>query len=128
LSGSGSIADSIGVTINGTGNLNITNASGNESIITLSGVSGTTVTLGANTLILTDASSDYEGAINGTGGLTLTTGLETLSGDNGYSGATTINGGTLALSGTGSISASADVADDGTFNISGLTNGGTSII
>src|SRR5208282_740942 len=74
------------------------------------------------------ATDTFSGAINGTGGLTLTTGIEPLSGDNGYSGATTINGGTLALSGTGSISASADVADDGTFNISGLTNGGTSII
>ena len=128
LSGSGSIADSIGVTINGTGNLNITAASGNESIITLSGVSGTTVTLGANTLILTDASGDYEGDISGTGGLTLTGRPRDAVGHNSYSGATTIDGGTLALSGAGSIGASSDVADDGTFTISGLTNGGTSII
>ncbi|HMK70186.1 MAG TPA: hypothetical protein VK442_04360, partial [Xanthobacteraceae bacterium] len=48
-----------------------------------------------NTLILTDASGDYEGVISGTGGLTLTSGTETLSGADTYSGETTINGGTL---------------------------------
>src|SRR5208282_312955 len=129
LSGSGSIADSIGVTINGTGNLNITNASGNESIITLSGVSGTTVTLGANTLILTDASGDYEGIISGTGGLTIAAGTETLSGADTYTGATTINGGSLALSGSGSIADSIGVTINGTGNLN-ITNasGNESII
>ena len=67
------------------------------------------------------------GNISGTGGLTLTTGSETLSGTNAYTGATTINGGTLALSGTGSVASSSGVADNGTFDISKLTNGGTTI-
>ena len=64
------------------------------------------------------------------GGLTLgptATGTETLTGVNTYTGATTIDAGTLALSGTGSIASSSGVADNGTFDISGLTNGGTTI-
>ncbi len=59
---------------------------------------------------------------NGTGALTLT-------GTNTYTGVTSINAGaTLALSGTGSIAASSGVTDNGTFGISGLTNGGTPIV
>ena len=63
--------------------------------------------------------------IGGTGGLTVDgAGTETLSGVNTYSGATTIGSGeTLALSGSGSIAASSDVADDGTFDISGHDRG-----
>ena len=51
------------------------------------------VTLGAQTLTLTDASTTFSGAIDGTGGLTLTAGTETLSGDNLYSGLTEISSG-----------------------------------
>ena len=47
------------MSIDGTGNLNIAAASGNETIVTLSGNAGTTVTLGANTLILSNAGGDY---------------------------------------------------------------------
>ena len=66
----------------------------------------------------------FGGAIDGMAGWTLTAGTaETLTGDNLYSGATTINGGTLVLSGTGSISASSDVIDDATFDISATTAG-----
>src|SRR6185503_17845652 len=92
---------------------------------TLSGAGG--VTLGGQTLTLSNASTTYSGNISGTGGLTLTTGTETLSGTNAYTGATTINGGTLALTGTGSIAASSGVADGGTFGISGA-GGGVSIV
>ena len=53
-------------------------------------------------------------------------GTETLTGTNAYSGPTTISGGSLALSGTGSI-ANSIVIDNATFDISGLTNGGTGI-
>src|SRR4029077_8846613 len=124
LSGAGSIVDSSNVSINGTGNLDITTASGDETIVTLSGVAGTTVTLGANSLILSNASGDYEGVISGGGGLTISAGTETLSGADTYTGVTTINGsGSLALSGSGSIAASPGVTDDGTFDISGTTSG-----
>ena len=58
--------------------------------------------------------------------LTLAGGTLTLTSDNTYTGATTIDG-TLVLTGTGSISDSSGVDDEGTFDISGLTNGGTSI-
>ena len=50
------------------------------SIMTLSGTG--IVELGTQTLTLTDASTRFGGAIDGSGGLTLTTGTETLTGDN----------------------------------------------
>ncbi len=123
LSGSGSISVSSGVVDNST--FSISGLSSGTSITTLSG-SGT-VTLGANTLTLSNANGSFSGGIGGTGGLTLTTGTETLTNTNSYSGATTINGGTLALAtlnGTsGSISVSSGVVDNGTFSISGLSSG-----
>jgi hypothetical protein len=75
-------------------------------------------------------STTFAGTIGGTGGLTLAGGAETLTGANLYLGATTISGGTLALSGAGSISASSAVnlATGGIFDLSALTNGGTSIV
>ena len=110
--------DSTEVSINGTGNLNIAAASGNESIITLSGVAGTTVTLGANTLILTDASGDYEGVISGTGGLTISAGTETLSGADTYSGTTTIDSGAvLAAGAVDAFSANSAVTDNGELDL-----------
>jgi autotransporter-associated beta strand protein len=94
---------------------------------------------GAGPAVLTiGTGGSFAGVIeDGTAGaataLTLTAGTETLTGTNTYTGATTINGGTLALSVAGSIAESADVAvGDGaagaTFDISGLTNGGTMIV
>ena len=85
------------------------------------------MTLGANTLTLSNASGTFAGSIGGTGGLTLTTGTETLSGTNGYTGLTTINGGTLALSGAGSIAMSSGVVDNGTFDISASNAPGATI-
>jgi outer membrane autotransporter protein len=64
------------------------------------GDGGGVVTLGANTLTLSNASGVFSGAIGGTGGLTLDAGLETLTGANTYSGATLVNGGTLAVDGS----------------------------
>jgi fibronectin-binding autotransporter adhesin len=119
LSGSGSIADSSDVIDDGT--FDISGTTSGASIVTLSGTG--TVDLGTETLTLSDASTTFSGAIDGSGGLTLTTGTETLTGDNLYTGVTTINGGTLALSGSGSIADSSDVIDDGTFDISGTTSG-----
>src|SRR6202040_3976631 len=82
---------------------------------------------GSETLTLSNASTTFNGAIDGSGGLTLTAGTETLAGDNLYTGVTTINGGTLKLTGTGSIADSSDVIDDATFDISG-TSAGASIV
>jgi fibronectin-binding autotransporter adhesin len=120
LSGTGGIADSSGVADNGT--FNISGTSAGASIQSLSGNGA--VTLGSNTLKLSNADGTFAGSISGTGGFAVTGGTETLSGSNGYTGATTISSGaTLALSGTGSIANSSVVSDLGTFNISGTTAG-----
>jgi hypothetical protein len=125
LSDLGSIAKSGDVIDDGIFDISATTLG--ASILTLSGTSAGAVKLGAETLTLTNASTTFNGAIGGTGGLTLAAGTETLTGTNTFGGETTIdNGAKLALSGTGSISDSSDVVDNGTFDISGLT-GGTSI-
>jgi len=118
LSGSGSIATSSSVIDNAT--LNIATTTNGASIISLSG--NGTVTLGAQTLTLTQANDSFAGSINGSGGLTLDAGTETLGGDNSYTGDTTINGGTLTLGAGGSVANSSDVVDNGMFDIS-HTNG-----
>jgi autotransporter-associated beta strand protein len=129
LSGGGSISDSSTVTNNG--KFDISGVSnGGTSIVALGGTNAAaTVVLGSNTLTITGDGGSFAGAIGGTGGLTInaTGGTQALSGTNGYSGATTITAGTLALIGGGSISASSNVIANGTFDISGLTNGGTAI-
>jgi autotransporter-associated beta strand protein len=115
------------VTINGGGTVD------------LGGFSNTigTVSLAGGTLkngLLAGAITSTGGTVNGIGGtasLTAFGGTTTLQGTNGYSGATTIaSGATLALTGTASIAQSSFVllATGATFDISGLTNGGTSIV
>jgi autotransporter-associated beta strand protein len=123
LSGNGSIATSSGVVDNGT--FDIAATTSGASVKRLSGDG--TVTLGTETLTLTDASTTFDGSIGGAGGVTLAAGAETLTGNNTYSGTTTIDtASTLALSGSGSIAASSDVVDNGTFDIAGTS--GASIV
>ncbi|WNJ88945.1 autotransporter-associated beta strand repeat-containing protein [Bosea sp. 685] len=116
LSGAGSIAASSGVITAAGAVLDISAATGGGATIQSLGGTGGTVTLGTKTLTLSNAtagffdpSGTFAGAINGTGGLTLTAGSEALFGTNGYTGATTINGGVLAIAGNGSIAASSGV-------------------
>ena len=128
LTGSGSIANSSGVDVaNAAGIFDISGTTTGASIMTLAGVTGSSVVLGDKTLTLSNASTTYNGVISGTNGaLTLTAGTQTLSGANTYTGLTTINGGTLALTGSGSIanSSGVDVANAaGIFDISGTTTG-----
>jgi autotransporter-associated beta strand protein len=132
LSGAGSIADSANVIDNG--KFDISGTTGGSSIISLSGLGG--VSLGAQTLTLTNASGTFSGVLadggisGGTGGkLTIVAGTETLSGVNTYTGLTTIDiGATLDLVGVGSIADSGDPLVNGTFDISGVSGGGTSVV
>jgi autotransporter-associated beta strand protein len=119
LSGSGSIADSSGVSIASGGTFDISATTGGASIVSLGGVSGSAVALGGLTLTITNAATGvngtFAGIISGTGGgLTLSAGTEILSGNNTYSGGTIINSG-ATLDVTGSITGA--VADNGTFDI-----------
>ncbi|MEW9570864.1 autotransporter-associated beta strand repeat-containing protein, partial [Rhodanobacter sp. Si-c] len=105
LGGSGAMA--LGsLTDNGT--FDISGLTAGTTVTSLAG--GGTVSLGANTLTLSNASDSFAGVIGGTGGsLTLTSGTETLTGTNTYTGGTTISGGELvagnaAALGTGAVS------------------------
>ena len=116
LSGGGSIATSSGVATNGT--FDISGLSGSTSIASLSGTATGVVTLGTNTLTLTNAAGIFAGAIAGSGSLKLAGGTEVLTGAGSYSGGTTIAAGTLQL-GNGGTSGSivGNVVDNGTFAI-----------
>jgi len=106
LSGASSIAASTGLSLTSAGaTFNITAATGNALITALSGVSGSIVTLGANSLNITGSSTElFAGGIGGTGGLILSGGvLLTLSGTNSYTGATTVSLGTLQGGAVGSF-------------------------
>jgi autotransporter-associated beta strand protein len=103
LSGGSAIANT-GAVILDTTSANLT-LSANETIGSLAGVSGTTVSLGSNTLTAGDANDTaFAGAMGGTGGLTkVGLGALTLSGTNTYTGTTTVSAGKLALSGGSAI-------------------------
>jgi fibronectin-binding autotransporter adhesin len=131
LSGAGSLAASGGLTLAAAGaEFDISGASGNRSIGALSGVAGSTVTLGANALTLGGAGNTiFGGSIGGAGGIAKQgSGRQTLTGINAYLGGTTINDGTLALSGAGSLASSGSLSLSGTgagFDISGASGNRT---
>jgi autotransporter-associated beta strand protein len=83
------------VTINGTGSTLALGA--NQSIASLSGTSGASVNLNANTLTINGSSSTtYSGGISGTGNLVKNgSGTQTLAGATTFNGTTTVNSGTL---------------------------------
>ncbi|WP_241339144.1 autotransporter-associated beta strand repeat-containing protein, partial [Burkholderia cenocepacia] len=123
----GSLSAGSALDLAGTGAaLDISAATTPQTSGMLSGVAGTNVNLGGNTLTLAGTGNgNYAGTIGGTGGLTMAgTGTETLTGTNTYTGATTINSGTLAIGAGGSLSASSPVNLAGagaTFDVSGAT-------
>jgi autotransporter-associated beta strand protein len=128
LSGSGSIAKSSIVDALGTFDISQSNGA---LITTLMGTG--TVALGSQKLTITAGFTNFAGAIvdggigGGTGGqLEIKGGTQTLSGTNTYTGSTTIDpGALLALGGSGSIANSANVIDNGTFDISQTSLGAT---
>lgn len=89
-------------------------ATGSATIGSLTGAG--TVTLGANTLVLSSANDTFSGVISGSGGFWVSGGTETLSGANTYTGSTTVSAGKLILSSTGSISSQSALAISGTFD------------
>ncbi len=124
LSGTGSVATSVGVTANGTFDISATTAG--ARIITLDG--NGRVVLGSQRLTLTNASETFNGVISGAGGITVAAGTETLTGTNTFTGRTIIDtGAQLNLSGTGSVATSVGVTANGTFDIS-ATSAGARII
>ena len=120
----GSITASAGVLDNGTFDI-----SGTTAVAPISSLSGNgSVLTGTQGLQLLNAADTFSGVISGAGALFVHAGTETLTGTNTYTNRTVIgSGAVLALAGSGSISTSRTVTIDGTFDISGLTNGGTSI-
>jgi outer membrane autotransporter protein len=99
LSGSGSIADSVGVVDEGLFDISQTTAG--ASITTLSGAG--MVNLGDQELTLSDASDTFSGVIFGVDGkLNIAAGTETLTGANTYTGGTTIGSHTTAIAGNNS--------------------------
>jgi outer membrane autotransporter protein len=131
LSGTGSISNSSRVVANSVFDISgLTN--GGTSIQSLAG--GGNVTLGANTLTITNANDLFAGVISGTGGLTVNGGTQTLSGANTYTGATTVSGGTLRAGAANAFSAASafGVGAGGTLDLNGfnqtvasLSNAGT---
>jgi autotransporter-associated beta strand protein len=120
LSNGGSISNSGGVVDNGV--FDIASTTAGTSITTLSGAGK--VSLGSQTLTLTNASGTFSGVLADGGvffpaatggGLTIALGTETLTGSNSFTGATTVNpGATLVLGNGGTTGTVAGpIADNG---------------
>jgi autotransporter-associated beta strand protein len=124
LTGTGSIATSSQINLsNAAGTFDISGTTSGASIVSLTGVSGSNVTLGTKTLTITNANAldIYYGAIGGSGGLTVTGGQAELGGLNTYTGVTTINiNQLLGLQGTASIASSSKVIVNGALDLSAM--------
>jgi fibronectin-binding autotransporter adhesin len=108
------------LTVNGGAIFDISGHTGGAAINALAG--GGTVQLGSNGLGIINASTEFSGAIAGTGGVEIGSGTQTFSGVNTYTNATQIDqGATLALKGSGSIASSAYVA------FAGVSPGGSTL-
>ncbi len=132
LSGTGSIANSSNVIDNGV--FDISGTTAGASIVTLNGSGG--VSLGIQTLTLTNASGTFSGVISDSGGLggrlVIAAGTETLTGTNTFTALTTVNpGATLQLGNGGTTGTLAsNVVDNGLvrFDYGGAVTDGVSVI
>lgn len=116
LSGAGALASSGALTLSGTGaTFDISSANGPRTIGALSGVAGSQIDLGANTLTFSDATGQhFGGVISGTGGIVKQgTGSARFDGVQLYTGTTTVTDGALFIGRTGSLAAGARVVVDG---------------
>lgn len=121
LTGTGAVAASSGVALTAVGaNFDISFTSAGASVLGLTGVVGSTVSLGnqALTVAVAAGTNTFSGILQdggiggGTGGSLIKSGAGTLllTQANAYTGSTTVSGGTLALTGTGSVATSSGVA------------------
>ncbi|MEH3157452.1 MAG: autotransporter-associated beta strand repeat-containing protein [Sphingomonas taxi] len=119
LTGAGDISSSGGIDNRGT--LDIGGTTDGASIRSIAGNGG--VTLGNQTLTVTNATGGFGGTIQGAGGLTLGGGTLMLTAAQDYNGDTVITGGsTLGLGGAGDgLVKSGRVVANGTFDVSGAT-------
>ncbi|WP_233235076.1 autotransporter-associated beta strand repeat-containing protein [Bordetella sp. LUAb4] len=119
LGAGGGLAATGALNMTGTGIFDIS-AAGSQAIGTLSGVTGTTVALGGNTLTVNSPSdSVFDGVITGSGGLTKAgNGTLILNATNSYTGNTTVGSGTLEIG-------DADHASAGILGNVSVGNGGT---
>jgi len=109
----GTLTSSSSILLSGTGTrFDISAANNNQSIGGLSGVAGSEITLGSNSLAVNQtANAIFAGVIGGTAGVIKDgSNTLTLTGMNTYTGPTTISGGTLALSGDGALSNGANLS------------------
>lgn len=101
LAGAGRLNPNATLSIQETGEFDISAADGEREVGALSGEAASTITLGANSLTIGSAQQDtsFSGLITGSGGIVKTgTGTLTLDGSNYYSGVTSVRQGTLAVS------------------------------
>ena len=117
LGGGGSIASSSSVADNGL--LDISTATAPQ----ISSLAGTgIVTLGTNTLVLTNAADQFSGVVSGAGGLTVTGGSQILSGSSSYTGTTRVAGGSLVVNGSITPSSGVAIGAGGTLSGTGTTS------
>jgi autotransporter-associated beta strand protein len=126
LAGGGSIAASGGVTDNGT--FDVSAATTAPQIASLAGAGS--ISLGNQSLTLTNASDIFSGTIAGSGNLVVNKGTETLTGANSYTGSTTVNGvllvnGSIASSSRVTVLSGGTLAGTGTVPSVTLADGST---
>jgi len=112
LAGGGSISSSA---VQSDGLFDVRGTAGDVAIAGLTGAGQ--VSLGANTLTLTQAQGTFSGQITGAGGLTLSGGTQTLSGSNSYTGNTTIHSGTLIAAHSNAVGSGAVRIEGGVFSV-----------
>ncbi|ULU24216.1 autotransporter-associated beta strand repeat-containing protein [Dyella terrae] len=118
LSGNGSIAQSSSVNVAGNASFDISGTTSGASIVSLNG-SGN-VSLGQQSLALTQANGSFGGVIGGSGELILQGGTESLTGANTYTGGTVINAGTLKGN---TVSLQGNIVDNGNLEFDQASDG-----